>query len=156
MGLPSALVPENVYFTPSPCASTVRVRLAGAGPGSYLDFVRLSFQDPTRGLLCACKGAEATAANRIIATNIKTCFMSDPPWVRSFIAVLIDFVRSREFTWIRNGENNLRNNMPHRVASQQILSDDRWTDGAGGLPPGLKRVCYRYGLVAECAADCGF
>jgi len=32
MGFPSAVTPSNVYFTPSACLSTVRVRLFGAAP----------------------------------------------------------------------------------------------------------------------------
>src|ERR1700756_4834380 len=62
IAFPSAATPSNVYFTPSPCTSTVRARLFGAGPGSNFDFVTSSFQAPTRGFSCAKAGAQTTAA----------------------------------------------------------------------------------------------
>src|ERR1700720_795699 len=72
MGFPSAATPSNVYFTPSPCATTVRVRLFGPGPGSNVDFVTSSFQVPTSGLVCAKAGAQTTAAKAKIETNFNS------------------------------------------------------------------------------------
>src|SRR5271154_7052437 len=81
IGLPSAATPSKVYFTPSPCASTVRVRLLGVGPGSYFDLVTLSFHVPTNGLLCARTAEEPATANSVITANRKARFMCDPSWV---------------------------------------------------------------------------
>src|SRR5271154_1714461 len=97
VGFPSAPTPSNVYFTPSPCASTVRVRLLYPGPGSNFDFATLSFQVPTSGLLCARSVAEPAKASRAIATNLKRRFMSDPPWVRTFLVELVDVVSCGKF-----------------------------------------------------------
>src|ERR1700676_2819957 len=111
IGVPSAATPSNVYLRPSPCASTVRVRLFGAGPGSYFDFSRFSFHVPTKGLLSAArKVEEPTTSKRVIATNSKTRFMCDPPWVGclpGFVALIAAGKR-----------NNWRNNMTHGVSSQ--------------------------------------
>src|SRR5277367_4457319 len=81
MDFPSAATPSKVYFTPSPCASTVRVRLFGVGPGSYFDFVTFSFHVPTSGLLCDRRADEPATASSIITANRKARFMCDPPWV---------------------------------------------------------------------------
>src|SRR5271170_528712 len=86
MGLPSALTPSNEYFTPSPCASTVRVKLLYPGPGSNFDFATLSFHVPTSGLVWARRVEKPAVAKREIATNRKARFMGDPPWVRSFVS----------------------------------------------------------------------
>src|SRR5580765_5492445 len=69
MGFPSAAMPSNVYFTPSACVSTVRVKLFGAGPGSNFDFVTSSFQVPTSGLSCAKAGTQTTAAKARTEAN---------------------------------------------------------------------------------------
>src|ERR1700733_6961328 len=79
MGFPSAATAANVYFTPSPCASTGRVRFFGAGPGTNFDFATLSFQVPTSGLSWARKPEEATTANREIARKRKTCLICETP-----------------------------------------------------------------------------
>src|SRR5580698_4950491 len=97
MGFPSAATPSNVYFTPSPCASTVRVRLLGPGPGSNFDFATLSFQVPTSGLLCARRAAEPANAKTLIATSCKRRFMGDPPWVRTFLLALLERVAGGNF-----------------------------------------------------------
>src|SRR5580658_2542969 len=83
MGAPSAATPSKVYFTPSPCASTTRVRLLGAGPGSNFDLATFSFQVPTSGLLCARSVQEPTTAKRTSATDRKTSLIGDPPWADS-------------------------------------------------------------------------
>src|SRR5580658_6607343 len=96
-GFPSAATPSNEYFTPSPCATTVRIRLLGPGPGSNFDFVTSSFQVPTSGLLCARRVAEAANAKTVIATNCKRRFMGDPPWVRTFVLESVEFVSCWNF-----------------------------------------------------------
>src|SRR5580704_18737095 len=90
IGFPSAATPSKVYFTPLPCASTVRIRLLGAGPGSYFDFVRFSFQVPTSGLLCARRAEEPATANNVINPNRSARFMCDPPRVRPSVLQLVD------------------------------------------------------------------
>src|SRR5580658_4982075 len=97
MGVPSAATPAKVYFTPSPCASTVRVKLLGAGPGSYFDFVRFSFQVPTSGLLCARTAEELATANSVITANCKARFMCDPPGVRSSVVEVVDLTSIWKF-----------------------------------------------------------
>src|SRR5277367_5911828 len=92
MGLPSALTPSNEYFTPSPCASTVRVKLLYPGPGSNFDFATLSFHVPTSGLVWARRVEKPAVAKKEIATNRKARFMGDPPWVRPFVILLAVFV----------------------------------------------------------------
>src|SRR5580700_3489164 len=89
MGFPSADSPTKVYFTPSPSATMVRVRLLGAGPGSNLDLAVLSFHAPTRGLSCACRVEQATAANTATATNIKIRFIFCPPWAFCSVVRLV-------------------------------------------------------------------
>jgi hypothetical protein len=121
-GFPSAETPSNVYFTPSPCASTVRVRLCGGGPGTYFDFARLSFQVPTSGLPCARRAQQPTTVKTAIATNRNTCFMDNPPWVRSFTVWLLDFIPSWKFTGFRPVGNNSRHNMMPRPSSQLFFS----------------------------------
>src|SRR5580704_3618978 len=101
MGFPSAATPAKVYFTPAPCASTVRVRLFGTGSGSYFDFSTFSFQVPTSGLLCACTVKEPATARRATATNRKTCFMCDPPWVRTFSFQLLNLLRGGKLPELR-------------------------------------------------------
>src|ERR1700693_1183197 len=94
-GLPLPSTPVKSYFTPSPSAATTRVRLCGAGPGSNFDLAVFSFHVPTSGLLCANNGEDTTAANRAIATNFKTRFMGDPPWV-SFRRSILEIYRENE------------------------------------------------------------
>src|ERR1700674_5423622 len=50
---PAASTPANVSFRFSPVPSTFADWLRGGGPGSYVDFARLSCQLPIQGSLCA-------------------------------------------------------------------------------------------------------
>src|SRR5580704_9042086 len=97
IAVPSAATPAKVYFTPSPCASTVRVRLFGTGLGLYFDFVTLSFHVPTSGLLCARRADEPATANSVITANRKARFMCDPPWVCFFELELVDLTSVWKF-----------------------------------------------------------
>src|ERR1700678_3864105 len=75
IGLPSASTPENVYAAPAPSATTVRVRLLGAGIPSNFDLDRFNFQVPTKGLLCAGSERAATAARVNTHTSQRTRFI---------------------------------------------------------------------------------
>jgi len=53
VGLPVASSPLATTWMPAPAAEIVIVLPFGAGPGTYLDLARLSFQVPIAGSLCA-------------------------------------------------------------------------------------------------------
>src|ERR1700688_4807854 len=78
MALPSAAVPEVVYFTESPSASTMRVISFGAGIPVYLDLAGFSFHVPKSGLACAKTCTDAMAASITTTTYPKARFIDIP------------------------------------------------------------------------------
>src|SRR5579864_2511965 len=103
MAVPSAFAPSKVYFTLSPCDSTVRVKLLGGWPALYFDFSRLSFQVPTSAL-CASTVVAAAQTRTVRAANARRRFIFLSLCVTSCVAMRSGRLERCADSTLRTGE----------------------------------------------------